>query len=207
MPVRIEDEGRVVGRMVMRSQTGWSVVAAASGQRRGVEGVDIGPTIRARKAMCWPSGVLGGGAGVRDRRRSRSAGSGRPGAAITRSDIVRRVGDLHQSPCSRALPGPYRRRRASAHSPRRAARCDRSCRGLSGVRWRTDPSRGRLRALRPLAVLPGQMPLLRLQQPCPRRRRPRALAPRAARRARPFRGADAGPAGSTRSSSAAARPR
>ena len=53
--------------------------------------------------------------------------------------------------------------------------------------------RRRLRPLCPLAVLPREMPLLRLQQPCPRWRRPGSLAPRPAGRARAPRRRDPGP--------------
>ena len=78
-----------------------------------------------------------------------------------------------------------RRRGAVASRPRlreiRARRC-----------WATHdatlPTRARLRRLRPLAVLRGQVPLLRLQQPCPPPAgRPGALC----RRLRPRNGDDA----------------
>ena len=98
-------------------------------------------------------------------------------------------------PAAKARDQPPRRGLRASSSRAALPRCDAA---------RTPPV---TRALRPLAVLQVEMPLLRLQQPCARRRRRGALARGAAGRTRPLRGADAGAGGSPRSSSAAARRR
>ena len=54
-PVRIEDEGGVIVRMVMRPQARRAMVAAAGGERRLVEGVDLGPRVGTAKATWVPS--------------------------------------------------------------------------------------------------------------------------------------------------------
>src|SRR4029453_18544804 len=60
--------------------------------------------------------------------------------------------------------------------------------------WRPASNDGASRRLRSLAVLQIEVSLLRFQFPCPRRRRPGALAQCAAERTRPCRARGAGPA-------------
>src|SRR6185437_6411967 len=62
MPVGIDDEGGVVGSVVLRPETRRTIVARARGERRFVERIDRGAVGRAKADMAIERGACGLGA-------------------------------------------------------------------------------------------------------------------------------------------------
>ena len=170
-------------RMVRGPGRGDTGLAAARRQR-----LRLRPDLRARRRRQSPSA-----------RWTRPRSTGSATARTPSASWWRRFSSwTRRPPSSRRKPGP-RRRPVETSRPEVPA--------FAGM---TDdgPSSGvGPRPLHPLAVLRLQMPLLRLQQPCPRVGRPGAVARRSARGPGLGGAGLSRPAARPRSSSAAARPR